>query len=244
MRIPRFYCSIPLTAGDTIQLPDTTFRHAVQVLRLKSNEALVLFNGEGGEYLARMQQVERRKASVSIEAFQDTQPESPTHITLALAMIKPDKMDFAIQKSVELGVTEIQPLITQRSVVKVGKDKMDKKLQHWQGVAIAACEQSGRTHIPNIHLPLALEKYLQQDQRGTCITLDPTAQQTVASLDKDLIQPITLVIGPEGGFTDEEVALFDQQATQRISLGKRILRAETACLTAVTLLQHHYGDLQ
>lgn len=243
MRIPRFYCPISLQVGESLQLPDTVFRHAVQVLRLKTNEPLVLFNGEGGEYLARMESVERRKATVVIESFQDTQPESPTHITLALAIIKPDKMDFAIQKSVELGVTEIQPLITQRSVVRVGKDKFDKKLQHWQGVAIAACEQSGRTQIPTIHPPITLEKYLEQKNEGSYITLDPTAINNIASIHEQVTQPLSLIIGPEGGFTDEEVTMCEAKETLRVSLGKRILRAETACLTAVTLLQHHYGDL-
>ena len=159
MRIPRFYCPISLAAPSTLELPETTYHHAIQVLRLKVGESLILFNGQtAGEYLAVVESLTRRSAMVRIEAYEAIPRESPFAITLALAIIKPDKMDFALQKAVELGVTTLQPLLTERSVIRVIKDKQDKKLQHWEGILIAACEQSGRTTVPHLKPPLTLDK--------------------------------------------------------------------------------------
>ena len=173
MRVPRFYVPQPLAVGQEFTLPDTTFRHAVQVLRLGVGEPLILFNGEGGEYVAQMSNVSKRTASVLIDSFSPLDTESPIHLTLVQAIIKPDKMDFALQKAVELGANTIQPLITQRSVVRIGKEQVDKKLQHWEGIVVAACEQSGRTQMPTVQAPLTLERWLETPCAGARLILAP-----------------------------------------------------------------------
>lgn len=247
MRIPRFYTDTPLTTDSTLELPSAVFRHAIQVLRLKVGESLILFNGTGGEYQATLTDVTKRKASARIEYFANTQPESDLHLNLVQAIIKPDKMDFAIQKAVELGVSSIQPLITQRSVVRLGKDKFEKKIKHWQAVAIGACEQSGRTRIPDITPPIALPEWLANTQpKVTSIILAPGNYPRIGDVTTLQIEPcsqVNLLIGPEGGFTDEEVQTCVQNNVQPVSLGTRILRAETASIAAMSLLQHTYGDL-
>lgn len=242
MRIPRFYCPVALQAPSTLELPDSTYHHAIQVLRLKVGEPLILFNGQtAGEYLAVLETITKRSALVRIESYTAIQSESPFPLTLALAIIKPDKMDFALQKAVELGVTAVQPLLTERSVIRVLKDKQDKKLQHWAGILIAACEQSGRTQIPELKPPLTLDEYLNQPPLGARIILSPTAQQALGNTLKTA--GIEMIIGPEGGFTEEELERCINAGVQAFSLGPRILRAETACISALTLLQYHYGDL-
>lgn len=243
MRVPRFYVPQPFAIGQEFTLPDTTFRHAVQVLRLGVDEPLILFNGEGGEYLAQISNVSKRSASVLIDSFSAIDTESPVHLTLVQAVIKPDKMDFALQKAVELGANTIQPLITQRSVVRIGKEQVDKKLQHWEGIVVAACEQSGRTRMPTVQAPLTLERWLETPFVGTRIILAPGDFPRINALSADLPTPIALLIGPEGGFTDEEVQTCVQAGVMPVSLGPRILRAETASSAALTLIQHRFGDL-
>jgi 16S rRNA (uracil1498-N3)-methyltransferase len=243
MRIPRFYVPQPVAVGQEFTLPDTTFRHAVQVLRLGVGEPLILFNGEGGEYLAQMSNISKRSASVLIDSFTAIDTESPIHLTLVQAVIKPDKMDFALQKAVELGANTIQPLITQRSVVRIGKEQVDKKLQHWEGIVVAACEQSGRTRMPAVQAPLTLERWLETPFAGTRLILAPGNFPRINALPADLPTPIALLIGPEGGFTDEEVETCVQAGVMPVSLGPRILRAETASSAALALLQHRFGDL-
>jgi 16S rRNA (uracil1498-N3)-methyltransferase len=243
MRVPRFYVPQTLVVGQEFVLPDTTFRHAVQVLRLSANEPLILFNGEGGEYLARLEGISKRAASAVLESFSPIDTESPIHLTLVQAVIKPDKMDFALQKAVELGVNTIQPLITQRSVVRIGKEHVDKKVQHWEGIVVAACEQSGRTRMPTVQAPLPLERWLTLPATGTRLILAPGDFPRIQALPMDLPTPVYLLIGPEGGFTDEEVEACIQAGIMPVSLGPRILRAETASIAALALLQHRFGDL-
>jgi len=244
MRIPRFYCPQALKAGATITLPDALFRHAVQVLRLNAGEALTLFNGEGGEYPAQIETISKRAATATLGAFDAKDTESPVHLTLVQAIIKPDKMDFALQKAVELGVAAIQPLLTQRSVVRVGKELVDKKLQHWEAVVVGACEQSGRTRIPPVHSPLTLEAWLATPANETTrLVLAPGAYPRIKALPADLPAPIALLIGPEGGFSEDEIAACVTAGMTPVSLGPRILRAETASLAALALLQQRYGDL-
>lgn len=244
MRIPRFYCPLELATAQTIALPEEVFRHAIQVLRLQVGEPLILFNGQGGEYLAELVDISKRSASVSVHSFSPLSHESPLAITLVQALLKPDKMDFALQKAVELGVSAFQPLITQRSVVRTDKEKIEKKLQHWQAVAISACEQCGRTQLPLIHQPQTLSHYLTKLETTTnYLILAPGSKQ-------DLIQTAipthssAVLIGPEGGFTDEELTACLAVGMQGISLGKRILRAETASISVLASLQLLHGDLR
>ncbi len=243
MRIPRFYCPTPLVIQQSLDLPDELFRHAIQVLRLQVGESLILFNAEGGEYLAEIHEINKRSATVLIRGFDATERESSLDLTLIQALIKPDKMDFALQKAVELGVSAFQALITQRSVVRSDKEKLEKKLQHWQAVAISACEQSGRTRIPKIYAPQTLNQYLQQlDENTDYLLLAPGSHQTLNQVTVRA-NKLGILIGPEGGFTEDEVAACLAAKMQGISLGKRILRAETASTSVLAGLQLLHGDL-
>ncbi|WP_020395226.1 16S rRNA (uracil(1498)-N(3))-methyltransferase [Thiolinea disciformis] len=241
--MPRFYIADSLDVGNTLLLPDTVFRHAIQVLRLNLNELLILFNGQGGEYQARITELSKRQASVIIEEYIPTNPESTLKLSLVQALIKPDKMDFALQKAVELGITTFQPLITRRSVVQVGKEKIARKLEHWQAIALGACEQSGRTSIPMILEPISLETYLAQTTGAARIILAPELEQTLADLPLHKPQALDVVIGPEGGFTSEEVKACLDRGVHGVTIGPRILRAETASISALSLMQHRFGDL-
>ena len=243
MRIPRFYCPIPLSANSLITLPEQTFRHAIQVLRLNVGEPLIIFNGEGGEYLANIATIHKRSACIALQHYQAGVSESPLNLTLVQAIIKPEKMDLALQKAVELGVTAIQPLFTERSVVRLNKAALEKKQQHWQGIVIAACEQSGRTLIPELKPNLSLTDYLAQSYTAKRLILVPGDYPNIKSLMPPVPSHLELVIGPEGGFSDNEVTLSLSAGLQAISLGPRILRAETASLTSLALLQQHWGDL-
>ena len=247
MRIPRFYTPDSLEPGQAFTLSPELFRHAIQVLRLQPNDPMILFNGERGEYLCRLNTVSKREASLIIEAFHAVERESSQRLTLVQSIIKPDKMDFAIQKCTELGISVIQPVITQRSVVRLGQDKQDKKLAHWQAIAISACEQSGRTSIPDILPPLSLEHWLAQTPHINTARLffmpgDYPRLNSLGLLPSDT-QTIEVLIGPEGGFTEEEISHCLAQGLIGASLGPRVLRAETAAVTVTALLQHQHGDL-
>ncbi len=247
MRIPRFYLAQPLLVNQTLELPTELFRHAIQVLRMKAGAPLIFFNDEGGEFLAELSDVSKRKATVSILSFDPVDRESSLHLTLVQSIIKPDKMDLTIQKCVELGISNIRPMISQRSVVRMGRDKLDKKLSHWQAIAINACEQSGRTRIPTILTPLAFDAWLEApaEHNETRLMLMPGDYPRISTLQGSLPEKphISLMIGPEGGFTDDEVTACQQHNIITLSLGPRILRAETAAITVTSLLQQYFGDL-
>ncbi|HMT91460.1 16S rRNA (uracil(1498)-N(3))-methyltransferase [uncultured Thiothrix sp.] len=243
MRIPRFYCPCLLTVEQSLTLPEEVFRHAIQVLRLQVGESLLLFNGEGGEYLANLTEINKRSATVLIQSFDPSERESSLALTLVQALVKPDKMDFALQKAVELGMSAFQPLITQRSVVRTDKEKIEKKLQHWQAVTISACEQSGRTRLPKIYAPQTLDQYLSElSDSTTYLLLAPESTQDLSQVTVRT-NHLAVLIGPEGGFTTEEVEACLAAKMQGIALGKRILRAETASTSVLAILQLLHGDL-
>ncbi len=241
MKVSRFYQNSDMKIGDDIDLSITNHRHAIQVLRLKLDQTLILFNGEGGEYLAKLVYLDKRNSRVVLESFDPTSRESHLSTTLALAMIKPDKMDFAIQKAVELGVSKIQPIYTKRSVIKIKANRLDKKMQHWQGVIIAACEQSGRTKIPELQEPLDFEKFLDSNLEARCIAMLPGNHPKINELKSR--GNLSLLIGPEGGFTNDEEEVMLQKGVSPISFGSRILRAETAVIAGLTACQQLWGDL-
>lgn len=242
MRIPRYYIDQALDCGQTLSLPDELHRHAVQVLRGKVGDALILFNGQGGEYHASFSEVNKRNSSVTVSHFDDVDRESELDITLVLALIKSDKFDFAIQKAVEMGVTAIHPVVAARSVLNLKAGRLEKKIQHWQGVIHSACEQSGRTKIPELLAVEPFSDYLMRDDNRVRLTMLPEATKALSELtlpDK----PISLIVGPEGGFRDDEVDLIRQQGIQTIKFGPRILRAETAVVAGLALCQSNWGDI-
>ena len=241
MRIPRFYTTTPLVIGTTIDSPTEVHRHAIQVLRLKVGESLILFDGKEGEYLCQIQTVEKRKSRILVQSFNDICRESSLDITLVQSLIKPEKMDFCIQKSVELGVTVIQPIIADRTVVRIKANQLDKKMQRWENIIIAACEQSGRTSIPVIHPPLPLISWLEKSVTSQRFMMLPNAEKSLS--DVPLQESIELLVGSEGGFTDDEEALCLSHNIQTIHFGSRILRAETAAIAGLSLLQAYSGNL-
>ncbi len=245
MKISRFYQQSEMKIGDELELSSTNHRHAVQVLRLKLEQTLILFNGKGGEYQAKLVDLNKRSSRVLIESFDPINRESPLSTTLVLAMIKPEKMDYAIQKSVELGVSIIQPIYTKRSVIKIKANRLDKKMQHWHGIIIAACEQSGRTKLPELREPLKIENFLDlnlsSDQEITGIVMLPGNHPKIHELNSR--ENLSLFIGPEGGFTDDEETTMLQKGVSPISFGPRIFRAETAVVAGLTACQQLWGDL-
>lgn len=242
MRIPRIYLPAALTSGDTLELDANAFNHAIRVLRLKQGFQIILFNGEGGEYEAELVDVERRSARAKIGAFIDKDSESPLNITLAQCISRGEKMDYTIQKAVELGVNKIQPLFSERCGVKLEKNRVAKKHEHWQSVVISACEQSGRNRIPEVLAPQDLQSWLQDNKADCKITLAPSSQTSLKQLEQPSGE-IALLIGPEGGLSDQEIEQSIAQGFTGIRLGPRILRTETAGLVVLSALQHQWGDL-
>ena len=243
MRIPRFYTEQTLSLGLTLDLNKNIHRHAIQVLRLKIGENIILFNGEGGEYLAKLVLADKRKSSVEIVSFNDISRESSLKTNLALAVIKSDKMDFAIQKAVEMGVNCIQPIYTNRSIINIKTNRLDKKILHWQGVINGACEQSGRTTIPKIQPPIPLESWLAKPSSSMRLAMLPGDYPQISSLSIPSNKEVSLIVGPEGGFTDQEVELLLSSNITGIQFGSRILRAETAVIAGLSLCQQQWGDL-
>ena len=241
MRRHRFYCPSRLRVNETITLEEDNSHKISRVLRLKTNDVIYLYNNTGHEYCGTIKEITKKTVTVQITEQVALANESPLIIHLAQVISKGDKMDFTIQKSVELGITSITPLFSERSVVKLSADKITNKQQHWQKVAISACSQSGRGQVPTVYQPLHLSEWLAQHTSPLKLMLDPTAKQRLSSLDNP--KELTLLIGPEGGFSQEERLLTEQHQFQHISLGPRVLRTETAGLATIAALQSHFGDL-
>ncbi len=215
--------------------------HAGKVLRMQAGEALELFNGDGNNYAAVIIEVGKKQLVVDIQSSSENPIESPLKLHLGQGISRGDRMDFAIQKAVELGVSEITPLFTERCGVKLDADRLEKKREQWQKIVISACEQSGRSVVPPVHQPVTLEKWLGQPDNCLKLTLDPWTSATIKQLSPT--DRLRLVIGPEGGFSDREVAATTLAGFQPVRLGPRVLRTETAALTAIAALQLQLGDL-
>lgn len=215
--------------------------HAGKVLRMQAGEALELFNGDGNNYAAVIIEVGKKQLVVDIQSSSENPIESPLKLHLGQGISRGDRMDFAIQKAVELGVSEITPLFTERCGVKLDAERLEKKREQWQKIVISACEQSGRSVVPPVHPPVTLEKWLGQADNCLKLTLDPWTSATIKQLTPT--DRLRLVIGPEGGFSDREVAATTLAGFQPVRLGPRVLRTETAALTAIAALQLQLGDL-
>lgn len=239
----RFFSPTPLTIGQSTSLSENAAAHAIRVMRLKTGDTLTLFCGDGHDYLCQLSSVEKKSAIVDVLSRAEVHNESPLTIRLLQGISSGDRMDYTLQKAVELGVNEIYPLSTERSVSKLSGDRAEKRVEHWQGVVIAACEQSGRAVVPKVHAPLTLAQWLAQHtaQDSLNILLNPIGAKRLAELDKPAT-PINLLIGPEGGLSPAEIALATQHQFQSIVLGPRILRTETAALTAIAGMQAVWGD--
>lgn len=239
----RFFSPDPLVVGQSAQLSENAAAHAIRVMRLKQGDTLTLFCGDGHDYACSLTSIEKKSATVMVTARSTVSNESPLTIRLLQGISSGDRMDYTIQKAVELGVNEIYPLSTERSVTKLIGDRAEKRVEHWQGVVIAACEQSGRALVPKVHAPLTLAQWLAQhgQQSGLNILLNPVGAKTFANIEKPAC-PVNMLIGPEGGLSPAEIALATQHDFQSILLGPRILRTETAALTALACMQAAWGD--
>jgi len=238
----RLYCDLPLSPGAEIVLPEAAARHAVTVLRLQPGDTLTLFNGAGGEYRASLVGVSKREARVRLLEFHAAERESPLQITLALGISAGERMDYSLQKATELGVTAIQPLTTERSVVKLAGERADKRLQHWQHLVIAACEQCGRNRVPEVAPVQQLFAYLATvDRKRRLLMLSPDAATPMKRVPA--AADVVLLIGAEGGFAPAECAAAEASGFEPVSLGPRILRTETAPVAALAVLQALWGDI-
>ncbi len=249
----RFYNPENLQIGATVKLSDNAAAHATRVLRLEISDEIVLFNGDGNDYTCAITSIKKNEVLAIVKSVVKITNESPLNITLLQGISSGDRMDYTIQKAVELGVTSIVPIITSRSVVKLSNERAEKRLAHWQNVVIAACEQSGRAFVPTVSAPVQLSAWLQANSRAasgdaktktnesTRILLNPIGALRLAELPKPAGN-IELLIGAEGGLSQSEIDTALSQGFQSVVLGARILRTETAALTAIAAMQTLWGD--
>lgn len=229
-----------LATGAEIPLGERNVQHLVRVLRMGPGDAFVIFNGDGGEYGAQIVSAGKRDCVVRVGARREPAVESALHTHLGQVMSKGDRMEYAVQKAVELGVSEITPLFSERCDVRLDDDRLEKKREHLQMVAVAACEQSGRVRVPTLNEPLPLTKWLAKVQAGLKLVLHPG--ESALSLPAQAAR-IALLVGPEGGLTAAEVTAAQSAGFLATALGPRVLRTETAPVVALTFLQARYGDL-
>jgi 16S rRNA (uracil1498-N3)-methyltransferase len=238
---PRFYLDQPLAPGARFSLPPGPARHAARALRLAVGDAITLFNGRGGEYAARIERINKDEVAVSVSGFSDTERESRLRVMLAQGISSGERMDYTLQKAVELGVTAIQPIAAKRSVVKLAGERADKRVTHWQGVVASACEQCGRNQVPGVAPPLTLAQWLGQQSSSRLLFLSPLAEARLADLPAPGASDC-LVAGPEGGFEADEIAALHAAGAIPVRLGPRVLRTETAALAALAAMQTLWGD--
>ncbi|TSJ56224.1 16S rRNA (uracil(1498)-N(3))-methyltransferase [Atlantibacter subterranea] len=242
MRIPRIYHPEPLSPNLEIALSDDAANHVGRVLRMGPDHQLQLFDGSNQVFDARITHADKKSVRVQVLSAAEDNRESPLHLHLGQVMSRGEKMEFTIQKSIELGVNVITPLFSERCGVKLDAERLHKKIQQWQKIAIAACEQCGRNRIPEIRPAMDLEDWCAEPDEGLKLNLHPRASQSINTLPLP-VQRVRLLIGPEGGLSADEIAMTAQHQFTDILLGPRVLRTETTALTAITALQVRFGDL-
>ena len=244
MMTPRFYCREPLAPGAQLALPAPVARHAIRALRLSVGDELALFDGRGGEYPARIEYVERERVGVHLGAWSEVERESRLRISLAQALQTGEKMDFTVQKAVELGVAEVIPVESRRSVTRRAGERAAKRVAHWQGVVASACEQCGRNQVPVVAPVTRLDRWLAAlpPPGEGCLRLMLAPGATRTLLEMPTAHSVTLLVGAEGGLDEEEMVLARQAGFEAVRLGPRVLRTETAALAAMAAMQAVWGD--
>jgi len=243
VRTIRIYQKSDFQPGTELELSEQAAHHVGTVLRLREGHALQLFNGNNQQCTAVIRSIHKKQIIVSIESAEDYSCESPLDLHLGQALAKGERMEWVIQKSVELGVRGITPLLTEHCAVKLDTRRMEKKVAQWQAIAISACEQCGRNYVPFIHPLTPFEKFIQEQPEHTQrLILDPVASTKLSDLHLKPV-PTSLIIGPEGGFSDQETSYAKTHGFRGLSLGRRILRTETAAIVSQSLLQGLLGDL-
>jgi 16S rRNA (uracil1498-N3)-methyltransferase len=240
MRISRLYVPFPLAPGRNLELDDDSAHYVRTVLRLKKDAEILLFNGEGGEFLSVLREVSRSRVEVQINRRIERSAESSLQIFLGLGISRGDRMDWSVQKAVELGVNRITPILTERCLVQFKGEKKPQRLLHWQKIVRHAAEQSGRTRLPELQPIATIHEWLDH-QQGLKVFLDPHAATSLADL-KPEAPKVTLLTGPEGGFSDHERSRAESAGFIPVRLGARILRTETASLAALAAVQMLWGD--
>lgn len=241
MRIPRIYLSHPLAVGDEVALDADATRHAVTVLRLRPGAPLVLFNGRGGEYPAVLLSASHTGARARVEGCLPDERESPLHTVLVQGISRGERMDATLRKAVELGVSAIQPLLTEHCQVRLEGERLTRRHTHWQSIVVSACEQCGRNRVPPVLAVRPFTAWVAQPAEGLRLLLDPAAGIGLSQLPQPQ-GPIALLTGPEGGLSNAEVAAAHRAGFIGVRLGPRVLRTETAGLAALAALQCQWGD--
>ena len=242
MRVSRLFIDTPLKTGAQVSLDADLLNYVSRVLRLKVGTELTIFNGEGGEYSATITELHKKAGTIKVGTFSDTDLESPLNITLAQGISRGERMDYTLQKAVELGVTHIVPLFTERCVVNLKGERLESRLHHWQGIVRSACEQCGRNTLPDVQSALSLNEWLKTGDAEHRLMLHAQSDKTFKNFGYQQGK-ISLLIGPEGGLADDERVKALSYGYQGVRMGPRILRTETAGLAALASLQSLYGDL-
>ena len=244
MRLNRVFVGQPLATGSEVLLPDAAAYHVARVLRLRAGAPLVLFVGSGGDFRAEIVAVDGDRVRARVGERSAGLRESPLAITLVQAVSRGERMDWTLQKATELGVKRIQPVLSARSVVRLDEQQAAKKLRHWQAIVAGACEQCGRSVLPEVRAPLDLARFLAESSReGLRLVLSPNGPASLAGLASTAAR-VELLIGPEGGLDDAEIDVAARAGFAPVRLGPRVLRTETAGIVALTVLQALWGDLQ
>lgn len=242
MRTPRIYHPAPLSIGDTLFLSDDAANHVGRVLRMSAGDKIELFDGSNHIFHAQISAVDKKQVKVAIHSTEYASCESPLDLHLGQVISRGEKMEFTIQKSIELGVNVITPLLSERCGVKLDGDRLSKKIAQWQKIIISACEQCGRNRIPEIRPVQSLKVWCAEQDDSLKLNLHPRATRSISTLPLP-VERVRLLIGPEGGLSNDEIDMTEQYGFTDILLGPRVLRTETAALTAITALQARFGDL-
>ena len=242
MRIHRIYTNRELKPGGDILLERRSAHYLSGVLRVRAGQRVVLFNGDGHDYAADVEQAGKKEFALTVVSRLPAAPEPGLEITVVQAIGRGERMDQTLQKCTELGASAFQPLISERVGVRIKPEKLDGRVKHWQAVVVSACEQSGRAVVPPVHHPVTLGDWLEQGE-GLLLALAPGAELPLARIDPGSHRRIAVVTGPEGGFSDDELARMKARECRLVGLGPRILRTETAAPAAVSILQSRFGDL-
>ena len=239
--MPRFFYPLPLTIGEQVTLPDTVAHHC-HVLRLNPGDTIVLFNGTGGSYVASLTSIDKKRAAAEVKTFDSSEVELPYAITLAQALPESSKMDWIIEKAIELGAAGIQPLAAQRCVMRLSGERAEKRRLHWQGVIESASEQCGRNRLAQLGEVSDFKQWIAQQDMHKRLFLSPRADHSLADWVKHHpAQALTIMIGPEGGFSEQEEQLALQHGAIALSMGSRVLRTETAGLAALASITALWG---
>lgn len=240
MRIPRIFIHQPLNANTSVLLSEDQSHYLSKVLRMQVGRELIAFDGNGGEYSAEIIEITKKAVTIQTRDFQDINKESPLQLTLAIGVSRGERMDWVLQKATELGVTDIVPLITERTEVKLGGERADKKMEHWQQIVISACEQCQRNLLPKIAEPKTLNEWIPTMTADKKFVLHHRDNQGLPQ--NETVNSVCLLIGPEGGLSDDEIQLATEKGFAPLTLGPRVLRTETAPVAAISLVQFLWGD--